>query len=166
MGFPSPEVAALDGYSPGAQARVVASSTAGEVAAVLVETPDLGGYLDFSMFHLYPDGWEAGIGQGGGSNEVSSSGYTERLCGPLDDDMGALAVWGRAPDGVTAVVVSIEATDWEVEVQRDGYWVFLANGVGLPDDLDTRITVRPAAARTEIRQRPADGLNGGRSTPV
>ncbi len=155
MGFLSPESAALNGYSPRARAQVLASSTAGEVAAVLVATPDVGGYLDFSMFHLYPEGWVSGNSQGGGSNRVSSSGYTEWLCElwDEDDDTGALAVWGRALEPVTALVVSIDTMDWEVEVQRDGYWVFLATGIGLPDDVDTRVKVRPAAARTEMGGR-------------
>lgn len=151
MGFHSPEAAALNGYSPGARAQVLASSTAGEVAAVLVGTPDWGGYLDFSMFHLGREGWVEGLSQGGGSDRVSSSDYNEWLweLWDEDDDTGVLAVWGHVPDAVTGVVVSIDTVEWKVEVQPNGYWVLVTGIIDTSSDLHGRVKVRPAATRTE-----------------
>lgn len=158
MGSLSPEAAALSAYSPGARAEVLASSTAGEVAAVLVVTDAWGGYLDFAIFHLGPQGWVEGVSQAGGSNRVSANGHNESLLElwDEDDDTGVLAVWGHVPDAIAGIVVSIDTMEWDVEVGANGYWVLLVIGIALSGDPHGRVKVRPVVTREMGGRHPEE----------
>jgi hypothetical protein len=111
LGHDSPESAALVGFPKG-HCRVVASRTSEDDAYVLLDTGSpRQPYLYGSTCYRRDGQWfEAGSSNGPG---WAQSGH--------DPDLGTLAFWGDAPDGIDTVRVEFEGTISEESVRHGAY---------------------------------------------
>jgi hypothetical protein len=119
VSFESPASAALSGYSSGSHADAAVVAVAGDHAAVLVVTPDRGGYEYLVICIRHDGGWA----------EVTS-GNAELQWNVVDEEAetGVLAVWGEAPAGASTVAVTV-GDERAVVTPRAGYWLVLLEGV-------------------------------------
>jgi hypothetical protein len=157
--FPTPEQAALSGYSLAAKARVRASAVSAELGRAVV-------IVDTEPTHpIEVDCIRAGSGWAEGN---SGNGWS---WASLDHEVGFQTAWDEVPEGVTAVRVEFAGrvsesavsdgmflfVDWRVPQREAGMWPhligYLRNGVWEK----VPITAEQLSAERWLRSRPPTG---------
>ena len=110
----TPELAALQGYSPAASCRVVACRVHGDIAYVLLDTHAEGRPYLYGINCYREDGvWhESTSGNGGGWSLMHDI-----------DGLGTLALWDEAPPGADALRAEFQGEVREEEIRNGAYLV-------------------------------------------